>query len=149
MGKVVNLSDDLIETIDLVDDDLVKFLAEIGVFESLRKKLGEGLDCDQRVANFVRHARRQIGPERSSFDQGLLFARHFLAGEIVDDRDRAEGGIFVGRCVAPQLKASGEYCYRSSVPAGDVVRESSASRRSPASLLPTASTGLFSDIGAR
>ena len=64
MCKVVDLRDDLVETIDFLDDNLVKILPEIGVVETFRQQLCESLDGDEGISDFVRHAGREIGPKR-------------------------------------------------------------------------------------
>ena len=89
MGKVVDLGDDLIKAVDLLDHDMVEIFAEIGVVESLGKKLRESFDRDQRVADFVGHAGGEIGPEGGSIDQGLFLTQGFLGRQIEDDGNGA------------------------------------------------------------
>ncbi len=89
MGKVVDLRDDEIEAIDFLDHDFVEVASKIGVVEALGKELREGLDRDQRIAHFVRHACRQIGPKSRAIQQLLFLTKRFLRGHILDNRDCA------------------------------------------------------------
>ena len=90
MGEVVDLRDDLVEPVDLLDDDLIEVVSKIGVIKAIRQELREGLDRNQRIANFVRHARGEVGPESRAIEQILFLPRLFLRGHIVDDGDRAQ-----------------------------------------------------------
>ena len=78
MREVIDLSDNLVEPIDLLDHDFVKVLPEICVLKALRQELGKGLDRDERVPDFVRHARGEIGPKGCAIDEGPAFAAAFL-----------------------------------------------------------------------
>ena len=87
--EVIDLGNDPIEPLDFLDDDFVEIAAEIRVVETLGKELRKGLDRDQRVAHFVRHARGEIGPEGGPIRQLLFLPERFLRREIRDDRDCA------------------------------------------------------------
>ena len=89
MGEIIDLSDDEIEPADFLHHDLVEIAPEIGVVEALGKQLGEGLDRDQRVAHFVRHASREVGPKGRTIDQLLLLPERFFRRHILNHRDRA------------------------------------------------------------
>src|SRR2546427_636784 len=52
-------------------------------------KLGEGLDRDERVAHFVRHARREVRPKGGAIRQLLFLPERFLRRHVLDHRDRA------------------------------------------------------------
>src|SRR5882724_1982697 len=95
MSEITNLRDDFIKAIDFADNDLIKFLSEIGIVETFRKQLGKGLDRDERIPNFVGHARGQIGPESRSIDEVLLLAQLLFDGQILHDRDGAEWRIVI------------------------------------------------------
>src|ERR1700730_11487841 len=55
--EVVNLGDDLVQSIDFADDDLIEFFSKIGVVKTLRQQLRKSLDRYQRITDLVRHAR--------------------------------------------------------------------------------------------
>src|SRR6267143_2988761 len=97
MRKVVDLRDDLIKAIDFLDHDIVEIFAEIGVVESLGKKLRESFYRDQRVADFVGHAGGEVGPEGRSIDQGLFLMQGFLGRQILDDRDSAKRRALIAK----------------------------------------------------
>ena len=90
VSEIVNLGDDLVEAINLLHDDVIEFLSEIGVVEAFRQKLGEGLDRDQGVSNFVRHARGQVTPESCAIHQILLLPQAVRGRQIMHDGDGAE-----------------------------------------------------------
>ena len=81
MGKVVDLRDDFVEAVDLLDHDFVEVASKIGVVEALGQELGEGLDRNERISNFVRHARGQVGPESRAIEQ-ILFLTKDSSGVI-------------------------------------------------------------------
>ena len=89
MGKVVDLCDNEIEAVDFLDHDFVEVASKIGIVEALGKELREGLDRNQRIAHFVRHACCQIGPKSRSIQQLLFLTKRFLRGHILDNRDCA------------------------------------------------------------
>src|SRR5205823_12826721 len=69
MRKVVDLGDDLIKPVDLADNDFVEIFSKIGVVKSLGKKLREGFNRNQRIANFVRHAGGQVCPKGGAIEE--------------------------------------------------------------------------------
>src|SRR6266487_105081 len=94
MSKVVDLSDDFIETVDLANDDLVEIFSKIGVVKPLGKKLREGFDRNERIANFVGHTGGQVRPKNGAIEESLLFAQSFLSGKIIDDSDGTQRRVF-------------------------------------------------------
>src|SRR5437868_14566432 len=95
MRKRVNLGDNLVEAIDFLNDDLVEIFSELRIIETLGQKLRESLNRDERVANFVRHARGQVSPKGGAIDQVLLLPQIFLRRQIVNDRYGAEGSMLI------------------------------------------------------
>src|ERR1700736_2216578 len=97
MREVIDLGDDFVQAINFLDYDLIELFAKIGVVETLGEKLSESFYSHERIADFVRHARGEVGPKCGSIDQRLLLTQRFLRGEIVDDRHCAEGHPVVGK----------------------------------------------------
>ena len=50
----------------------------------------KSLNRDERIANFVRHAGGEIGPESGAIDQILFLPQVLFRGQIVNDGDGAE-----------------------------------------------------------
>src|SRR4030095_3506875 len=59
------------------------------------KELREGLNRNQRIAHFVRHACCQVGPKGRSVQQLLFLTKRFLRGQILDNRDCAQRLLLV------------------------------------------------------
>src|SRR5437764_9348945 len=93
MRKRVNLGDNLVETIDLLNDDVVEIFSELRIIETLGQKLRESLNRDEWIANFVRHARGQVRPKGGAIDQVLLLPQIFLRSQIMNDGNGTEGGV--------------------------------------------------------
>src|SRR5437763_1575915 len=53
MRKGVELSNNFVQPVDFLDDNIGEILSKISVIKSFRQKLSEGLNGDQRIANFV------------------------------------------------------------------------------------------------
>src|SRR5207249_6040182 len=95
MRKRVNLGDNLVDAIDFLKDDVVAIFSELRIIETLGQKLRESLNRDEWIANFVRHARGQVGPKGGAIDQVLLLPQIFLRSQIVNDCDGTQGGVLV------------------------------------------------------
>lgn len=93
--KVVDLVNDSVEAIHLGRDELAEFGSEVGVVVALGEELREGLDGDERVADFVGHAGGQLVPKCGALELFLLFLEGALRGDVLNDCDGAEalGGI--------------------------------------------------------
>src|SRR5438874_2326239 len=53
VGERVDLSDDFVESIDFLHDNVGKILSKIRVVKSFGQELSEGFDGNERIANFV------------------------------------------------------------------------------------------------
>src|SRR5207248_8735848 len=95
MSESVDLSDDLIEAIDFLNNDLVEIFSELRIIETLGQKLRERLNRDEWITNFVRHTRGQVRPKGGAIDQVLLLPQIYLRGQIVNDGDGSEGSVLV------------------------------------------------------
>lgn len=89
MREIVELRSEEVVAANFLDDDLVEIAPKILVVGSLGQKLSEGLDRDERVADFVRNARREIGPKSGAIHQFLFLPERFLGRQVLDNGDRA------------------------------------------------------------
>src|SRR6266568_4901419 len=142
MREIVDLGNNFIQTIDLAYHNPVEFLAKIGVAEAFRQELRKDLDRHQRIADFVRHARGQVGPKHRSIEQYLFFAQSFLRSQILNHSDGTRGEPLPASC---RVSTESDRCVLLPIQCcgGIGVFDSSVSRSKPASLVPTLSTGLF------
>src|SRR6266550_1659610 len=51
MREGVDLSNDFVQSIDFLDDNIGEILSKISVIKSFRQKLGEGFNGNERIAN--------------------------------------------------------------------------------------------------
>ena len=97
MSKIIDLSNDEVEPINLLHYDFIKVSTKIGVIKTLWQQLRKGLDRDQWVPHFMRHAGGEIGPKSGAIDQFLFLSERFFRRHILDDGDGAQGIVIMNQ----------------------------------------------------